>query len=417
MVSAKRILVFGITLGVICGSITQAMNMVKPYTVFLRPHFPEDLRFLASVYAEKGFCADGFDECGNKVNVLRILSCDQNALAMLDGFDETSDIGQLRVSLNANDDGTRGHFNVCGDLKHRYSLAFSGAVSLPYDFSLHLYLPVHSTSLSNVFWEDQTKQASAEDFRVKQQLTDDIFDHVDKLGCGLDLCGWKRTGLGDLALFLEWLKDFPQRKPLIKNARVRARAGLTLPTGLKKDEDKLFATAFGNDGAVGLFFGGGLSVELGDYFKTGFDVELQHTFGNVKERRIKTDIDQTELLLLEKACAYKDWGITQQFILFVQFNSFAKQFFARVGYQFVKRGEDRLSLLSYAASNQVANTAKSLQESTTHRALFSLSYDLSDHVSDYEWFNPSITLFAQTPFNGKHVSLSSSFGVIFSSTF
>ena len=55
---------------------------------------------------------------------------------------------------------------------------------------------------------------------------------------GLDISSWSKTGIGDLSLMVEWLRDFPQPKPLLKNVRLNLRGGISIPTGVKKDEDK-----------------------------------------------------------------------------------------------------------------------------------------------------------------------------------
>ena len=220
------------------------------------------------------------------------------------------------------------------------------------------------------------------------------------MGDGLDLNGWKRTGPGDLNLLLEFMFDFPQKnRQFLKNVDVGGRVGFTFPTGLKQDVDKLMAFPFGYNGAVGIVYGGGLSVTLGDYFKAGFDVQLLHLFGNTRERRIKTSIDQTDLLLLAKTPAYTDYGLTQRFNLFVQAYNIAGVSFL-VGYQFLKKGEDHLALNSCDYSSTIANTAISLDEWIVHSAEFNLSYDFSACQTD-PWIVPQASLFARLPFGGK----------------
>ncbi|MCL5875835.1 MAG: hypothetical protein M1114_05170, partial [Candidatus Dependentiae bacterium] len=94
--------------------------------------------------------------------------------------------------------------------------------------------------------------------------------------------------------------------------------GFNLPTGKKQNEDLLMAVPFGYDGAYGIFGGAGIDILLAYIMKLGLDVELLHLFGNTRERRIKTNIDQTELLLLQKVSAYKDWGLYQRFNLYAK---------------------------------------------------------------------------------------------------
>lgn len=393
-----------------------AMNVPKPHEIFLRPEFDLRKRFYTTIWAETGLDAKGFNGEGNRVNVLRIWNENQNALAMLDGFDPSSNIGQLRASL-LNDDGIRGHFKVNGTLDVDFGFNFAAHYRFLQSLFLGVYLPVYRMKLKDVVWQEQTKDIETADRLVKENLTNNFFENVKELGDGLDLLGWKRTGVGDLTILLFWLKDYWQAKPFLKNVRLDGRIGLSLPTGLRRDEDKIFAIPFGNDGATGLIFGGGLQVTLGRYIKAGIDVELTHRFGNTRNRRIKTDKDQTELLLLQKTHAFKDFGLIQQFTLYAQAHKFFEGLSLKAGYQFLKQGDDTLSLSNNSFSSDIANTAESLKERTMHQMLFQASYDFNDHLDDDASVIPHFALFAQVPFTGKRVAISTLIGGMISLDF
>ena len=115
-------------------------------------------------------------------------------------------------------------------------------------------------TLKNVQWVNKTLNVSAGDQSVRQNLTNDFFANVATLGDGLYLGDWSRTGIGDLVLMMDWVQDFYQYKPLLKNTRVNWRIGFNFPTGLREDEDKVFARPFGFDGALGLIFGFGWAL-------------------------------------------------------------------------------------------------------------------------------------------------------------
>lgn len=372
-----------------------AMNLIKPYNIFLRPEYRDKpIQFI--VMAEKGFQARGYDCEGNHTNIMRFLNCDQNALKMLEGFDLQSKIGQLREEIGGIDDGIRGHFCVGGNLDSA-GASFSTRFFFPYDISLGFYVPFYTMRLGNVVWHELTEDP---DDPIKELLTDNFFAHVKELGC-LNLCGWRRTGLGDITILAEWLRDFNQTKPFLKNVRLNGRFGINFPTGLKQSEDNILAFSFGNDGAWSLIFAGGLDLTLGTYFKTGFDVELSHIFGFTKVRRIKTNKCQTELLLLQKCMAYKDYALRQQFTLYVQLDNLFEGLLCKFGYQFFKHGEDTLSLNSNEISSEIANTAESLMDQTTHNFLFNIAYDFSKYMSNDTSIVPTVSCFAAIPFNGK----------------
>ena len=90
------------------------------------------------------------------------------------------------------------------------------------------------------------------------------------------------------------MRDFPQCRALLNNVRVITRLGLVCPTGKREDEDRLLAFPFGNDGAWGLQFAGGIDLTFGYTLRGGIDVEFIYLFGNTRCRRIKTAPDQTD---------------------------------------------------------------------------------------------------------------------------
>ncbi len=417
MISIKKAILF---IGVVWGGVqtVHGMNLIRPYDTLIRPAYTSGYRFQTSIFAQAGVGNKGYDCNACKTNALRIWNCDQNSLAMLDGFPSTSTIGQKRIEIDANDDGQRGHFLVAGDLKTRFSGAVGFRTFFKEDWSISAYLPFYAMELDNVCWRDQTQNVSDEDARVKSLLTDDFFRQICSLGNGLDLGGWKRTGIGDVTLLGEWSRDFPQAKPLLKNVRVNVRAGLNLPTGLRQDEDKLMAIPFGYDGALGLPFGVGLDFHFVFYMRVGFDVQLTHVFGNTRTRRVQTNDCQTDLLLLQKMDVYKDFGMTQQFNLYAQIYKLVKGCSLLFGYQFLKHGQDELSLCANPDfSSSIANGSEYLKERMIHQVVIRADYDIGAHFSNDSRIYPRISLYARLPFAGKRAVVSSGIGLTVSLDF
>jgi len=393
-----------------------SMNLKVFYDTFLRPVVWQDSRFCFALKGQTGFDTEAFDECERASNVLRIYDKDQNSIKMLDGFLPETPIGQLRTRIDANDDGVRGHFCVCGDLDVKAKLEFSCWYYFLNDFSLSFHLPYFYMELKNVTWRDQTKSLTTDDFRVKEYLTNNLICNVKNLGC-LDICGWTRSGIGDLLVLGEWMRNFEQSKKFLKNVRLSARLGLTLPTGKRADEDKIFAFSFGNDGATGALVGGGLDLNLGEYLKAGLDVQILHPFGNTKCRRIKTHCDQTELLLLQKVDAFKEFGITQRFNLYLEIFKPIGGLSLKSGYQYMRHSEDFLYIRSNEFCNSIANSAQSLEDWTMHSFLFSLNYDFFTGQEDERTVHPYFAIFAKIPFNGMRVAMERTVGAMLSVDF
>lgn len=398
-----------------------AMNILQPYDTLIRPPFDGENRWQLAIYGEAGIDTKAYNEKDEVCDVLRIWQTEQNALAMLQGAPENAPISLLREQLDADDNGTRGQMTVCSDFDARYSAAISARVRFLEQFSFAAYLPFMSMKLTNVCWRDQTQEIIDADIRVKELLMGEnletFFNTVRELGNDLDLGCWERSGVGDLTLMLEWLRDFPQQKPMLKNVHVNARLGLGVPTSKRADEDKLFALPFGNNGATSLIFGAGLDLKLGSYFKAGVDVQLTHLFGNTREQRIKTDINQTELLLLNKARVYTDYGLTQRFNLHIEAYKIIKGFSFKVGYQYRKRGENKISLVCNDFSDKIANTARRLDEFTMHHVILNARYSFEDDLGRDAAIKPYISLYARLPFNGKRVALERFVGAVFAIDF
>jgi len=403
MVGKKRLLWLLLLIAPTC---SYAMNLLWPHDTLIRPWYTPEKRFGFYLYGEHGFDMKSYNSSGCSVNIMNVWQNEQNALKALEGCPADSKAGQLRIKLGANDDGVRGHFCVSGDMDIDGGALYT-RFSFHNDWFVNIYLPFYRMKLKNVVWQDKTLAVDQQDFIVKSCLTDDFLNVICEVS-GLHLGGWTRTGVGDLTFLLQWLRDFEQPKEFLRNVRLNWRVGTNIPTGLRKDEDKILALPFGYDGAVGLRFGFSLDALLGEHFQTGFDVELHHLFGNTRERRIKSQRDQTDLLFLKKTCVYKDFGLTQKFNLYFQLQ--AGGFATRVGYQFLKRGGDFLYIAGQDASDEIANTAISLFDWTAHQ-IFVNAYYTPNWDKDDERVKPYVSLFARMPFNGKRTILQRTVGV------
>ncbi len=400
-----------------CSYAVQTMNLLMPYDVVLRPPFNKNAQYQLMFMAEGGLGhVKGFNGGSHRTNVLSIWQEEQNALTMLDGFNPMSPIGQLRNSLDAADNGVRGHFLASAALKLKFAGSFGFRGRIRNGWSITSYLPFFSMKLDNVAWQDLTQNLTAEDQRVKRLLTNNIFANVAELG-GLDIQhGWHRTGIGDWTTFAEWDYDFRQYKPVIRNVHVNARLGITIPTGLKENENLLFAIPFGNDGAIGFPFGAGIELLLGSCLIPGVYVQMIQMFGNTRLRRVRTSLNQTDILLLQKAYAYKDFGLTQQFDLYMQCINLIKGLEFTIAYEYYKHGDDEISLAGYGFSSEIANTSVRLFDWTMHHLVATAAYDFTAHIHKTK-VHPQIFGFARVPFNGTRSALSTTLGLGFSIDF
>ncbi len=393
-------------------------NLFMPYDSLLIPETWPGSRFQFSIDYEGSYKVHGFQEEDiintgkkRKVNTLQLWQCTQDALAMIKGFNSEDPLGQLSQSFNIDDDnGSHGLYVATGNFEIPINLIFSARWFLAHNFSVVLFLPYYKMTLKNVCLTEQTNHTSFE-----SNLDQNFIPTLQNKGC-VSLSNWERHGVGDLVAQAMWRQNFPQYRPFLKNVRLNVRFGATFPTGVKEDTNKILAIPFGNDGAWGFVFGTGLDLNISSFLRFGLDANFLYLFGNTRTRRIKTDLAQTDLFLLNQYRAYKHYGLTNWFTLYGELFRITHGLSAKVAYEFIHHDDDTVYVESDMVNPLIANSAVSLMDWTTHSFIFSLSYDPYCDFPQSR-FKPYITAFAKWGFNGRNAILADTLGVTFSLSF
>lgn len=335
----------------------------------------------------------------------------QSALAALKGSNSDTKPGALSQQFNRDDQAARnGRFLPTGTLHVPMNLLFAQRFYLSHGLSLGLYLPVIHAELTDVCWHPVREPATSE-----QVLGKDLIPKLEEVA-GLKLGGWKRTGVGDLVIQADWMRDFPQCRSILSNVRTMMRLGVICPTGKRADEDRLLAFPFGSDGAWGLQFAGGIDFSLWYTLRAGIDVQFEYLFGNTRCRRIKTAADQTDLLLSQTARAYREHGLGQQYNIYLESCNVWKNTSFKINYQLLKQNDDRLDIGSDRIDTRVANSAESLFDWTAHSLIFMVRHDLwKDYESSLVY--PSFLGWIKWGFNGKRALLANTIGIQFNLAF
>lgn len=392
-------------------------NFFYAYDINLRPPIWYGSPIQLTGWTEIGFQAHAYNADGIKTNVLGIWSENQDALAMLRGYSPDNPITQFYVkTLDMPDiNGIRGTLTFKGSLKGQQG-GINFRYHAPHNLTVGIYLPIMHMALKHVEWQDNTKNIGMDDVLVINELTSKLRERVHDFDPTLNLNGWDRTGVGDLFLFTEWQRQFYQGREILKNVGLCGRVGFAFPTGLKTNEDYILSIPFGFDGSFGIIFGGGIDLTWFDIFMGGIDVEFIEIFGNTRMRRIKTNPDQTEFLLLTKVPAYKDFGFTQRFNLYLD-SKLWRGFSIRSTYQFWKHSPDSLTLKTNEFSDNTANTAQSLEQWTVHQMIVQLAYDGQCDIPNSSIVKPQFSMFLKFPFNGERAILFDTFGFTLSFNF
>lgn len=394
-------------------------NLFEPYDVLVKGQRP--VNSTVQLYAgyevavhTRGFMGD--DDLGmtssahTKGNVLQLWQKKQDAIAAFKGANPESAIGQQAQFLNLDDDNlSHGIYVPCGKLKVPANLLFGAQFGLPYNITFAAYLPYRVVELTDVRWRQEQEDALFEDI-----MTSNLIKTIERVA-HMDLRGWKRHGCGDLMLQAEYYMHKPQAKPYLRNVGIELRGGLSLPTGLKEDINKLLALPFGHGGGVGLLAAARLELWFVHNIRLGIDVQIMQLFGDTRVRRIKTDPAQTDLLLLNKACVFTEPGFLQHFTLYLDKVYLIGGLTAQVAYQYTKQTESRLFLCAEGYDINVVNNAESLQEWTTHNLILDFKYEWC--VEPTARVKPTLSIFGKWGFNGKRAVLADTLTARFSIAF
>ena len=291
----------------------------------------------------------------------------------------------------------------------QFQATLFGSYKLPFKwfgkFGLALYVPIVEKKITNVNIQDLTA-AGAVGSSVGQQVYSAMIDTLlagsiktDAQAFGnLNLNNWEKTGLGDIALMLEWDHCFGNRDgESWFGWSVFAKTGVYFPSSEKVDENRAFSMPLGNDGAWGMPFGLSLVMHGGNHVRLGVDGEVVVLFDETRTRRMKTDVNQTEFLLLNKGRATKEHGVTWEVHPYLQWRHFVCGLSAQISYQYFGHEKDKLKTSALGFTNAIVNTANSLKSSDIQNVIFKLNYDCPN-----KWFcSPQISAFYKLPVDGK----------------
>lgn len=363
-------------------------------------------------FTQTSFDTKSFDGQGLPVNALQIYEPRQNILALFQGFQD-SKFNQMINGIAGGagggaDNFENGFFIPTGDFTG-YQVAFLSSYRFHNNCYFKVSLPAYNLQLSNVVWDYSGTDTTFSGQQIESELVTNFLTDAQDL-FGLSLQGWKTSGIGDLAMLLDYIGDFPQGRTVLRNVRVHGRLGLTFPTGQLANENWLMPQALGADGSVTMPFGGGLDINLGRYFQCGFRGQFSYIWGNLKERRIPTFYSQTTLLYPTVMPTYKNYGITQLFDLYGQIYNPVGGLSFKVAYEYFFKSMDTLSVARTGVDYNIINLNLNLDEVTRHNFICLLSFD-SAFLDKHDKIHPQLGVYVNIPFNGSFATLASTLGV------
>lgn len=411
------------------------VNFFRPEDRTLRLPFAPKTGIKFGLAAEYGSRATGLNWDGKRKNVLQMYDDTQAAVWMvkdrkgdvatnqalqavynLTAAGPFAGVGNLNlpatyIAPNPLEDGTRGRQVVTGKFNEFDMTLMAGVKVLKTHgrLALNLYAPVKCVRVADVNVVDQTVTdplglafgvVQKNNF-VHDRITANLKQNVMTWG-ELDLSDWRKAGWGDLLVQLDWSNRYTmEMKHLLKAMTVGLRAGVSCPTGVKKDVDKVFSMALGNDDAWAFPLGATMELDLWTKIKLGCNIDWLGIHDKSRIRRLKTDTHQTEFLLLNKGMATKHYGITWNLEPYVQLFHLYKGWSLRAAYQYITHDKDELTVNGDSGfDNGIINTARSLQPWRVHNMIFNVNYDLPLAKGIY---NFQCGAFYKMPFKGRGI--------------
>jgi hypothetical protein len=398
-------------------------NYNRPYDVDFRQRtFDKKTKFMVGASVETGASRMGYDEDSNKTGILNTYSEQQSAIAAFKGASSGSAIANFlstTISNASDSDNIRGNLRVDGKFAQtditlwgKYKLPLG---QIPGTFYLGMYLPIRSASVTEVTWHDKTQYANASDLSVHEHLTDHLSSVILQYG-SLNIGSWSTTAPGDLTAMVGWYKEFVQNREALKGVTIQTRLGISFPSGIQHNEDIAFSLPTGNDGAVGIPLSLGLDADFVYGVSAGLDVTYLGLFNVNRERRLMTDLTQSDYLLLTKGKAIKVQASIWNFNLYCKLAKIIKGFEIFAEYQFAKQDESNLYPEGDDFSYFIVNSAQSIQEWSYHNIITRTSLDLR-HMMGNKRFAPRIDAYAKFPIMGKRVMTALTYGLNLSVAF
>jgi len=263
------------------------------------------------------------------------------------------------------------------------------------------YLPYYIFSLNSISYINSNEKRMFEQFISNNIL--DVYKNNGKY-----IGPYQLSGIGDSTLLLSWQDSFFERRDFITALLCSLRGGLQLPTGQYKEsyQETFLKIPLGYDAAWGIAFGGSIEVDIGCYLGAGISADCIALFGRTVERYIKTDVRQTDLLLLKKDLCFIDPGFKEEFTVFFTGHNIQKSFLTTFAYQYNKRNDSDIIVCSDQHPTIIASTMQSLGAWTTHNLIL-----LGQTILPIKENDITCGIFIKIGFNGERAIVGNTFGI------
>lgn len=362
----------------------QHTNMLFPYEYILDSDrmFYEHLcgDFQINIRAEMGYnffgypvseisnIIGGYNIASDKRNPLQYLNKQESILASFCGSAEDTWQGQFIEKFTPYRGVTASQIlSFNGDIAIE-SFCTQGEVWITPHIKIGYYLPFYHFALQSLDVDLQKKVHFLED-----SICSNIYDQYQKTAAA-KVKPHNLIGMGDSECLISWQHYFLEERDFITAIFASIRTGLYIPSGMFNSSifKTLLKIPFGYDSGIGIPFGGTIEIDVTSYFGCGINADCVTFFPSLKERAIKTDLRQTDMLLCHDALSLVNPGFRESFSVYATLFDENKTYLGTLAYQYNKQNDSDIILCNSSFSNVIAQSAVVLENWTNHNLIVSL---------------------------------------------
>lgn len=147
-----------------------------------------------------------------------------------------------------------------------------------------------------------------------------------------------QAGLGDIELYMRWFDRYEYYLKL-RSFEYALRAGILIPTGVKRQIDKPASVPFGGNGHWGVYLSVDGEFEVKEDWKVGVLLRASKRFARTREERMPVD-NEPQIFGVVTGLAKIDPGFTQIFALYGQIEGLREGFGLRLQYTLINHNRD-----------------------------------------------------------------------------
>lgn len=346
-----------------------------------------------------GWTSKGENGSKNKVDALNIYG-NHDLHSLLEGVPNLVLADNLKLidlrDANAGGNSTYGKLLFKGKFVH-----LCADLTLTQNFKKGFFaeavIPFRYLQVKNISWTDQTDRTAGGELTKLDIVTADLVNVLNVHN--VSIADTKKASLGDVQINVGWTHNNNTKNCDFIDTTIKA--GVSVPSGKKKDENKAFSLAAGYDGHTALPVSFDMAVGMYEWLNWGAHVGGTFFLKDTKEIRMQTNTRQNGFIKLGLGKAKRDRGNLFDVGTYVKADHIAGGLSVLVGYNFVSQKSSSLKAENTTDfPTATINDDEMLKAWNAHTLNGTVEYDFS---KDGKKCHPVVGLSYSRPVAGKRV--------------